>query len=929
MFVTGEAMRDHLAALLDDFRRYGKQIAVVRHRGYRRYVSSYAEIAQLAGRFAALLERRGIGPGDRVLLWAENSAEWIAAFYGCILRGALAVPLDAYGSADFAARVAADVRPKLAVGDDFFLGQLPSTLDFPRLTFEEWRAVLPSEEAGPVAGLSHETPLQILFTSGTTGDPKGVVLTHGNVLSSVAPIEQGARPYLKYERPFHPLRFLHTLPLSHVFGQTMGLWVPPIFAAQVHFESRLVASRLIETIHQEKISVLAAVPRVHGLLKSHLESLYPGLAAQLAASKGLKAHQRWWRFRRIHLDFGLKFWALISGGGALTGPLEEFWNALGFVVVQGYGMTETTALITLNHPFHVARGAIGKPLPGREVKLAADGEVLVRGPMISTATWSDGAFHQREEGWMATGDLAQKQDSGDLHFLGRKSEVIVTAAGVNIHPEDLEAALETQPGVAACAVVPMETAAGPEACAVLALRGPGEQAAEAIEGANAQLAEFQRLRRWVLWPDPDLPRTSTGKVRRKAVAEWLAGIRTAAATPGALPPAASADWLLALVAQITGETTHRIGDELRLSEDLLLDSLGRAQLAAALEERLGIIAEAGFLDRIETLGELRSLLSQQAEPRTSCSPTLAPKSERKDGARRPLVGDEDSTEVLFEAQLQDRNLGGGAGTDGETISRAPSLPRTSAARVGEHELDLSLHGHPTVAEYLYPHWPWLRPVRWLRTVFVEVKLRPLVWLLANPRVIAPELPQTGEPLLIVANHVTAFDGPLILYALPAHLRRHLAVAMSGEMLEDYRHFRSPERRGRFLLFGPAVYLLLTALFNVFPLPRRRDFQRSFAHAGQAMDRGMNVLVFPEGTRSAAGVLARFRPGIGLLAKQCGAMVLPVALRGLGELKTGQRSWFRSGKIEIRVGRPIRFAAAASEAAITAQLHQAVAALLGN
>jgi long-chain acyl-CoA synthetase len=154
--------------------------------------------------------------------------------------------------------------------------------------------------------------------------------------------------------------------------------------------------------------------------------------------------------------------------------------------------------------------------------------------------------------------------------------------------------------------------------------------------------------------------------------------------------------------------------------------------------------------------------------------------------------------------------------------------------------------------------------------------------------------------------------------------------MSGEMLEDYRHFRNPEPlhpTGRFFLLGPLFYFLVTALFNVFPLPRRRDFQPSFAHAGLAMDRGFNVLVFPEGTRSAEGSLAPFRPGIGLLAKQCGAMVLPVAIRGLGELKTRQRRWFRSGSIEVVVGEPVRLAPGEQEAAITARLHTAVERLL--
>src|SRR5579863_860502 len=516
------SMREHLATLLDDFRHYGRETAVVRFKGVRRRVTTYGEIARLAGRFAALLEERGIGLGERVVLWGENSAEWIAAFYGCLLRGVLVVPLDAYGSAEFAGRVCADVNPRLAVGDLQLLKQLEIRgegrgskvenrdqksglrdqdegrgsraegrgCQVETLVFERWDALLPRREAGPVAGLNRDTPLQILFTSGTTGEPKGIVHTHGNVLASAGPIEEASQRYLKYEGIVHPLRILHTLPLSHVFGQMMGLWVPPIFAAELHFESRLVAPRLIETIQRERISVLAAVPRVLALLKTHLELTIPGLAGRLAASQKLSALGRWVRFRDVHSAFGFKFWALISGGGALPGPLEQFWNALGFVLVQGYGMTETTALITLNHPFHVARGSIGKPMAGREVKLGADGEVLVRGASISGATWSQGRLRKREDEWLPTGDIAERDAEGALRFVGRKSEVIVTGAGVNIHPEDLEEAVEREPGVAACAVVPMETPTGPEACAVLAMRGSEDQAPAAIEHANQRLAEF-------------------------------------------------------------------------------------------------------------------------------------------------------------------------------------------------------------------------------------------------------------------------------------------------------------------------------------------------------------------------------------------------------------------------------------------------------
>jgi len=906
-------MRDHLATLVEDFRRAGNEIAVVRYQGIRRRVATYGQIASLAGRFAALLESRGIAMGDRVLIWGENSAEWIAAFHGCILRGALAVPLDAYGSPDFAARIAADVKPKLAVGDALLIESLASRsdLDFPRIPFEDWPSILPDREAGFVDGITRDTPLQILFTSGTTGEPKGIVHTHGNVLASVGPIEQGAQGYMRYEKYVHPLRFLHTLPLSHVFGQTMGLWIPPIFRAQVHFESRLVAPRLIETIHRERISVLAAVPRIFALLKTHIESTDPELPARIIASHATSAGKfgwkRWWRFRDIHSAFGFKFWALISGGGALPAPVEQFWNALGFVVVQGYGMTETTALITLNHPFHVASGTIGKPLPGREVKIGADGEVLVRGPMISTATWSGGQLRQREDAWLATGDLAEEQATGELRFLGRKSEVIVTSTGVNIHPEDLEAVIEEQLGVAACAVVPMDTPAGPEACAVLAMRGSENQAPAAIERANARLAEFQRIRRWVLYPEPDLPRTSTGKVRRKAVESWLTGIQSASSSARlaeAFSP--SSDWLLSLVAQITGEQPHGVGDELRLSEDLHLDSLGRVQLAAAIEQKLGMPPESGMLDTVQTLGELRAVISGSAQHSAASPPAAPPPDNIPAEGRSAAMRSAPRAEQVLEHEIP--------------AQPAPPAPPAPAGVEGR--------------KYVYPHWPWHAPFTWLRVAFIEGAMRPLVWFLANPRVDAPPnlQSQVTEPILIVANHVTAYDGPLIQYALPAAMRRAIAAAMSGEMLDDFRHARNPERGphyGRFFPFGPPAYLLITALFNVFPLPRLRDFQRSFAHAGEALDRGYHVLVFPEGTRSAAGQLAPFRPGIGLLVRQAHTAVLPVALRGLGELKTRGRGWFRSGKLEVRVGRPVRFAPEATEAEITVRLHEEVRKLLEN
>jgi long-chain acyl-CoA synthetase len=316
--------------------------------------------------------------------------------------------------------------------------------------------------------------------------------------------------------------------------------------------------------------------------------------------------------------------------------------------------------------------------------------------------------------------------------------------------------------------------------------------------------------------------------------------------------------------------------------------------------------ESGLLERAQTLGDVRRLLASEfiESPVKVSEEPAAAASKMEHGDRS------DTTPAVPNPQIP------------VVTSVAGLNSRTSA-------------GLPN-RKYVYPHWPWLWPVQLIRAAFIEMVMRPLIWLLVNPRITAPVdfagQASRGAPMLVIANHITAYDGPLVQYALPGLMRRQMAAAMSGEMLEDFRHSRNPDhgpKHGHFFLFGFPAYLLVTALFNVFPLPRFRDFQRSFAHAGEALDRGFNVLVFPEGTRSAAGQLAPFRPGIGLLAKQSGTAVLPVAIRGLGELKERGRGWFRSGTIEVRVGEPMRFAPETSEASITARLHAEVERLLND
>ena len=877
-------MRKHLATLVEDFERHGKQIAIVSYPGNRRVATTYAELANLAGRFSRMLADRGIVPGERILLWGANSAEWVAAFFGCVLRGVIAVPLDAAGSVDFATRVIADVTPRLIVGDQEHLQKLPQQ-STSKISFEDFSSILPrSPMLEPDPSLNPETPLQILFTSGTTSAPKGIVHTHGNVLSSVEVLEREIKKYLRYERWFHPLRFLHTLPLSHVFGQFMGLWVPPLLAAQVHFEDNLVASHMMERIHRERISVAAVVPRVLELLRVHLLSSDPRLQSRLNAIQNQRVWKKWWHMRDVHRRFGLKFWAFVSGGASLPAEVEQFWNALGFVLVQGYGMTETTALATLNHPFHPTRGSIGKPLAGREVRVAEDGEILVRGPMLAAGTWRNGGIQPRSGEWLHTGDLGAVDVSGGMRFLGRKSDVIVAASGMNIHPEDLEQVVHSQPQVRDCVVVGWDSPRGPEPVAVVILQDPTEDSslAQILSNSNRGLQEFQQIRNILRWPTTEFPRNTMGKLLRREVAAWVAQQLRNENTSSALT--ASQDPLLRLLQQITGQGLEGLDDSAELASDLHLDSLARMQLTMAMEEQFGVSISDAAVAGARTLADLRKLLSP------------AQANEKKAESTEPRV-----------PQVSPLRPG-----IGKTGAGAASSPRR-----GRDETE-------------YPHWPWSAPVQFLRTLFIELKLRPLVWLLAHPRVERDRTALPTHPSIYIANHVTAMDVPLILYALPHRVRAHMAVAMSAELLAAWRRRRDAAGVGAGPLrwLAPVQAFLVTALLNVFPLPAGAGLRRSFAHAGEALDRGYNVLVFPEGRRTLDGELQPFQIGISLLAQASHTQVVPIALVGLWE--AAQRKGFsrlRPPGLEVRIGQPLQQLPNESHADFSQRLHDAVAEML--
>ena len=607
---------ESLLNFVEAYAAHGDEIAVRQRRGYRMESWTYARIVEEANRLARELEDRGIGKGDAVLLWGENSPEWIIAFFGCLLRGAVTVPIDHGSTAEFASRVAREVNAKLI----FRSGALPDT-EPPvcPIVLESLAELTAHRDSSSYRGpaLSRKDTLEIIFTSGTTAEPRGVVISHGNVLANIEPLEREIQKYLRYERIFHPLRFLNLLPLSHVFGQMLGIFIPPFLAGTVVFIDSFKPSDLVDVIRRERVSVLVAVPRF-------IESLQREVQRQVEREGGIeqfnenfaragKEHflRRWWRFRRIHSRLGWKFWAFICGGAALSEQAEAFWNRLGYAVIQGYGMTETTSLISLNHPFRSARGSIGKVFPGMEVRVDEQGEILVRGESVATVyRQQDQAQPVAEsDGWFRTGDIAETDENGRLYFKGRRKNVIVTPAGMNVYPEDLEKVVVRQAGVRDCVVIGVERDGNAEPCAVLLFEDPLANPAPVIENANRSLAEYQKIRHWFPWPDPDFPRTPTLK-------PLLPRIREVVNTKlGAAPSSQDGGSSLAtLITQITGRPVNFDSRNASLEADLQMTSLDRVELLSALEDRYQTDLSEVRFSEAATVGQLEKLLTESPAP---------------------------------------------------------------------------------------------------------------------------------------------------------------------------------------------------------------------------------------------------------------------------------------------------------------------------
>ena len=483
---------------------------------------TYAELQAKVYKFTGYLQEQHIVKGQRIMLWAPSRINWMVAFLGTLLAGGVVVPLDNNSREDFIERIAQTTE----AGYLITTRKQYATLKNSSLTLIDLDNLPQGTlDAAALPEVTGDDLAELVFTSGTTGQPKGVMLSHWNITSD-------AMAALEVVHITQDDRTLSILPMSHMFEMTIEI-AELEKGASILYARSLVPDTLLKLLGSQGVTCMVLVPQALQLFMNGIERQVRMLKKERQWEL-LHRVARWlpfgWRrilFGTVHKRFGGHFRFFVSGGAYLPPKLAERWENMGFRVMQGYGATECSPVVSVTRYEDHTYESIGQPLPGMEVKIAEDGELLVHGPNVAQGYWKNpeataAAF---QDGWYYTGDLGSKDDKGRIYLKGRKKNLIVLANGLNVYPEDIENVLLTNPAIKDAVVIGlMEKDEGPTVYGILLMEDPS-QAKAVIQQTNKQLASHQQIRGYTVWPEKDFPRTPTLKVKRPEVMEKLQAIR--------------------------------------------------------------------------------------------------------------------------------------------------------------------------------------------------------------------------------------------------------------------------------------------------------------------------------------------------------------------------------------------------------------------
>ncbi|MBN2318692.1 MAG: AMP-binding protein [Acidobacteria bacterium] len=581
--------------------------ALVFKTGFRSIRISYLDLYDYAYRMANWYQRHGLKKDDAILLWAPNSPEWVAALLACSLTGVIAVPLDARVKPDFVRHIAAETGAKAGIKSKFMSIESGITWWNTGDLSRQVREIPPIFKEPEIAG---DDILEIVYTSGTTAEPKGVILTNKNIVSNIASLSE----VLSYDTDW---KFLSVLPLSHMLEQNAGLFIPLFYGCSITYLRTRKSAAIMQAMQEEGITSVITVPLM-------LQTFRDGILREVESRGMTRSFERMlglaWRlprglrkilFRSAHKKFGNRLAFFAVGGAPLDGEVEDFWNNLGLKVVQGYGLTETSPIVTCNTVADPRPGTVGRVLPGQEIKLSSEGEILVRGDNVTQGYYKRPDLQEMyfTDGWYRTGDVGETDSEGYLCIKGRIKNMILTASGMNVYPEDIEAELNRTPGVKESCVLGREQEGKTVIHAVLLLSEDASDGKAIVATANANLADHQKVQAYTVWDKPDFPRTTTMKIQRRFVLEALEanhGVATEATAP-----VENGDPIYGIIRSISNVPANRVTPTATLGLDLQLDSLSRVELVGIIEEELRVELDESLITDRTTVGELEEFVASQ------------------------------------------------------------------------------------------------------------------------------------------------------------------------------------------------------------------------------------------------------------------------------------------------------------------------------
>ena len=854
---------------------------------YRTFGWKFSKIFALSKNLAAFLNQNAVKAGDRIIIKSPNSPQWVAAFTACIKMGFVIVPIDYKSDFNFEQKIISKVRPEFILysrGNETFdiiknlidsssiadintsisknklfkektSGQEPGTglkhFDFD-LKPEESYIKFENKKIGLLLLEDLETAVknydfkddtyeksyrvedsnlaEIVFTSGSTAAPKGVMLTHKNISSNL----KAASPLIeKWKFIFNLMinpRLLSLVPLSHMYGQVIGIFIPLMFGSSVVFFNTINPEEILKAVKEEKIWILGALPKLVSIIRNHIARKYNLNSKEFKSKYGKLRNVRWWIriifFLGLRIKIGWRLIAIISGGAAIDYETEDFFRCIAYSVFQGYGLTETAPLITLTDPAKNKEGSVGSFLGGQEIKIV-DGEIYVKGENVSTGYFEPEHDYSEafKNGWFKTGDIAEIDKNGNVFIKGRVDDLIVRPDGLNIYPYDIENAVKSVSArVKDCAVFGIEKEVEREAVksremevhAVLLLdfkdySDIGEmEINEIIKEANRTLNPYQKIDSFSIWHEADFPRTSTLKPKKSEIKRIIIEKLKIKEEPLLYTEQEIKDRkftedekadLYNLIGSFYKINRGNIHDEAKLQEDLGLDSLDIVELSSALEEKFGIDTGTLSITKDTNLKELENLIANPPEE----------------------------------------------------IYKVPFF-----------------------------NFPYSIFFVILRTM-MQFFMFPFISILYRRQYAGKgNLYDIKRPAVVASNHASLIDTFVILFSLPLKIRLRLTTVMSIEH-HFLNYFSGTGNILRKIFEAAGFYLFVCLFLNVIPLSRTRGFKQSLENIGNLIDRGWNILIFPEGAITIDGNIKEFEPGIGVIAKDMKVPVIPVRIDGLHDI----------------------------------------------